>query len=229
MVADPETRWSLIQAASDGDPEARAMFARLYLPIVRSYLSARWAGRPLAAEVDDATQEVFLDCFRKRGALARLAPGRSGGGFRAYLFGVVRYVALRLETRRAREFERRQDGCFSPEQMAANEASLSRIFDREWARSVMREAADLLALKARLRGLEAVRRVEILRLRFQEDLPIREIARRWDVEAARVHREYSKARKEFLEVLGAVVKNRDGCPAERVEEECRCLLVDLQG
>ena len=224
MTGNQETRWSLIRAASGGDPDARATFARLYLPIVRSYLTARWHGRPLAGEVEDAVQEVFLDCFRDGGALARLEPERTGNGFRAYLLGVIRNVALRVETQRAREFERKGNGKIHLEELAADETSLSRIFDREWARSVMREAADLLTQQARQRGVEATRRVDLLHLRFQEGLPIREIAKKWDVPAEHLHREYAKARKEFLEALKVIVVNRENCTPERLEEECMHLL-----
>ena len=37
----------------------------------------------------------------------------------------------------------------------------------------------------------------LLRLRFEEGLPIREIARRWDSDAARVHKHYARAREAY--------------------------------
>ena len=57
-----ETCWTLIHSAASGESAAREDFGRRYLPVVRDYLSSRWRGRPLAGDVDDATQEVFLRC-----------------------------------------------------------------------------------------------------------------------------------------------------------------------
>ncbi len=46
-------------------------------------------------------------------------------------------------------------------------------------------------------GALAVRHVELLRLRFEENLPIREIARRWATDPANVHKSYALARRSF--------------------------------
>ena len=48
-------------------------------------------------------------------------------------------------------------------------------------------------------------RVELLRLRFAEGLPIREIAAQWEVDPDAVHRAYGKAREEFKLCLRRVV------------------------
>src|SRR5262249_29726394 len=117
-------------------------------------------------------QEVFLACLRPGGALDRLDPDRPGG-FRPFLYGVVRNVALHVETRQARE---RPPADVDLDRLPADDPGLSRLFDRAWARALMREAGDLQAEQARAKGPAAVRRVELLRLRFQEGLPVREIA-----------------------------------------------------
>jgi RNA polymerase sigma-70 factor (ECF subfamily) len=54
-------------------------------------------------------------------------------------------------------------------------------------------------------GAEAIQRVELLRLRFEENLPIRAIAELWGTDAARLHHAYAKARQEFRAALMAVV------------------------
>lgn len=221
MAFAEETCWTLIRAAAAGQREAKESFAQRYLPAVRAYLEKRWRSTPLSTEIDDSVQEVFLDCFRQGGALERVDPGRSGG-FRAFLYGITRNVALHAERRRARE--RRDDASFHPERMAADEESLSRAFDRAWAQAVMREAVDLQVVRAHERGLAAVERVELLRLRFQEGLPIREIARRWGADPARLHHEYAQARREFAEALKEVVGGHQSCPPERLEAECAALL-----
>ena len=69
----------------------------------------------------------------------------------------------------------------------------------------MRQAADRQRTHAKQRGDAALSRIELLRLRFEEELPIREIAKLWQVDAAVLHREYAKAREEFKEALREVV------------------------
>ena len=75
--------------------------------------------------------------------------------------------------------------------------------------------------------LAAIRRVEILRLRFEEGLPIREIARKWNAEAAALHREYAKAREEFHAALKEVVAFHLPERPEAVDGECAGLLTLL--
>ena len=62
------TRWTLIRRAAQGGPEEREAFARRYAPVIRAYLGARWKASPLVGEIDDAGQQVFLECFREGGA-----------------------------------------------------------------------------------------------------------------------------------------------------------------
>src|SRR5947209_17413620 len=93
------TCWTLIRAASAGAVRERDEFARRYRPILRAYLAARWRGSPLLQDLDDAVQDVFVECLRPGGALERLDPSRDGG-FRAFLYGVACNVALRRESRR---------------------------------------------------------------------------------------------------------------------------------
>jgi hypothetical protein len=218
-----ETCWTLIRDAREGQAEARSRFALRYLKVVKAYLGARWRGGPLAGEVDDAAQEVFVDCFRRGGILERASPS-APGGFRAFLFGVVRVVARRFETRRAKEALRRGKESFHPERMARDEQGLSRVFDRAWAREVMREAGSLQAARARRKGGEALKRVEILRLRFQEGKSIREIARLWGEEPDRIHHQYAMARKDFLLALSLVVAHHQPGDRPEIEEECARIL-----
>jgi RNA polymerase sigma-70 factor (ECF subfamily) len=88
-----------------------------------------------------------------------------------------------------------------PDEIDATEESQSRLFDRDWAQAIMEEAARLQRERATGRGPEAVRRVELLQLRFEEGLPIRTIAERWRVEAARLHHDYAIGRHEFRSAL----------------------------
>lgn len=215
----PETCWTLIDDAAAGVEASRDLFVQNYLPVVRAYLHARWSRGPHAVAIDDAQQEVFLHCFRDGGVLARADKDRDGG-FRAFLYGVVRRVAQAFETRRVREWKHRNPKTFHPDQIEIDEASLSKVFDRSWAKAVIRKAGELHEARALAQGADSVRRVELLRLRFLEGLPIREIARRWDEPAEQIHRAYARARTEFRAALRDVVGLHEQCPVEHLQREC---------
>jgi RNA polymerase sigma-70 factor (ECF subfamily) len=210
------TCWTVIRAAASGSPTDREELARRYLGTVRAYLAARWAGSALRDDLDDATQEVFVECFRQGGAVEAAGAGRVPD-FRAFLYGVVRNVARRFESRPGRPPAPLPD-------VADDDASQSRLFDRSWAQAIMAEAAGLQRQRAAEGGPEAVRRVELLRLRFEEGLPIRAIAERWGADAAQLHHAYALARKEFRSALLAVLAfHQPGSPAE-LEREAGSLL-----
>jgi RNA polymerase sigma-70 factor (ECF subfamily) len=98
------------------------------------------------------------------------------------------------------------------------------MFDRAWALSLLREAAQRQEEQARRAGAAALCRVELLRLRFHDGLPILAIAARWQIDAATLHHEYAKARQEFKAALVEVVAfHHPGAPAE-VERQCANLL-----
>lgn len=216
------TRWSIVQKAAAGDAAARSVFARTYQPVIRAYLGARWRGSNYLAYLDDAAQDAFVDCFRDGGALHRVDPSRSVK-FRTFLYGVVRNVALRYEERTNKGREKQADTLIAAA-VPSREEALSRVFDRAWAQAVVRRAAERQALAAEGRGPEAQERVELLRLRFGENLPIRDIAKRWNTDAARLHRAYRRARQEFQVALQVEVsEHHAGTPAE-IEQECAELL-----
>jgi RNA polymerase sigma factor (sigma-70 family) len=223
VVDTGDTCWAVIDGAARGLEPDRDEFARRYLGVVRAYLCARWRGSPLVEEVDDVVQEVFLDCFRTGGALVRADAARAGG-FRPFLYGVIRNVALRAERARARRRVRPSDSSFDPDDLPADEHASSSAFDRAWATSVLQQAGRRHEEVAAVGDDGARRRVELLRLRFQEGLRIREIAARWGVDAAPLHHDYAKAREEFRAALAGVVALHHPGTAAEVEAECARLL-----
>jgi RNA polymerase sigma-70 factor (ECF subfamily) len=216
LSSSQSTCWTVIRAAASGSPADREELARRYLGVVRTYLASRWRSSALHADLDDAVQEVFVECFKEGGALEAAGAGRVPS-FRAFLYGIVRNVARRFESRSLR--------ANSPlPEIPANEPSLSQLFERTWAQAIMTEAARLQRQQADKRGPEAAQRVELLRLRFEEGLPIRTIAERWGVPAAGLHHAYALARQEFRAALLQVVAfHHPGSPAE-VEQEAASLL-----
>jgi RNA polymerase sigma-70 factor (ECF subfamily) len=218
-----KTSWMLIQGASEGEQQAREEFARRYAPVTRAYLTSRWRRSPLKREIEDAIQEVFLECFKEGGVLGR-ADGEREGGFRAFFFGMVRNVALKFEERGNRPSRATFPSTFDMNEIEADEdESCAEVFDRAWARSLLKDAAARMAAKARSMDDAAVKRVELLRLRFQEALPIREIAQSWKVNPTFVHRQYARARKEFEASLMEVLAQEHPDTQERVNQ----LLDDL--
>ncbi|MBK8913778.1 MAG: sigma-70 family RNA polymerase sigma factor [Phycisphaerales bacterium] len=221
MPDDHPTSWTLIGGAAHGECAARDRFARRYEPSIRAYLCARWAGNSLTEAVDDAVQDVFVECFRAGGVLQRV-DASAEGGFRAFLLGVTRNVARRIEARRRPHPQ--GDSVLS--EASADDPRLSRCFDREWARSLMLQARERQSVAAAQQGEAARRRLELLELRFSGNLPIREVALRWGVDAAGLHRQYARARREFREALLAVLRDHG---AAAPEQEAAGLLELLRG
>ena len=222
-MSSDSTCWSVIEDAAAGRIEAREDFALRYSPVILTYLRKRWQGSAYLQEVEDTGQQVFVECFRRGGVLEKTDPGRPEG-FRAFLYGVVRNVALRTERRLAKCRERQLSADFDANEIECREATLSHAFDRAWAREILRQAAADQADRAERAGEAARKRVELLRLRFHEGLPIREIANRWGVESTLLYREYAAARQEFKAVLFDVVSFYHPGSRAEVEQECTRLL-----
>jgi RNA polymerase sigma-70 factor (ECF subfamily) len=220
------TCWTVIRAAGEGAAAERDEFARRYGGVLRSWFRARWRGGAFGQDVDDAVQEVFVECLREGGVLARADPDHAGG-FRAVLYGVARNVALRCEDRsRGRGGAGR--GARDPaaasvelDQLPLDEPTLSRAFDRAWAQGLLHEAVARLAARATADGERALRRVELLRRRFGDGVAIRDLAREWGVDAADLHHEYARARREFAGSLHDVVAfHHPGATAGEITREC---------
>lgn len=214
------TAWTVIRGAAAGRKRDRDEFARRYLPVVRAYLGARWRHSPLVRDLDDTVQEVFVACFKPDGALKRV-DSRQPGGFHAFFYGVVRNVAREHERKSARRRDQQPASGF-PEDVPSDDEGLSTAFDRAWGIAILKQAVERHRQTAQ--DETGSRGVEILRLRFEEDLPIREIARRWGMESARLHKEYARARDAYKDALTEVVAfHHPGNPGE-VERECARLL-----
>jgi DNA-directed RNA polymerase specialized sigma24 family protein len=217
MTPADATCWTLIGAAAGGDAAAREDFARRYQPVARDYFAARWRASPLRSAVDDAIQDVFVECFKSGGVLGK-ASESPGDGFRPFFHGVLRNVARRHE-------EKHRPTAELVDQ-PADESSLGKAFDKAWAVGLLREAGRVMAEAAD--DERKRRRVELLKLRFQGGLAIREIAAKWDADAAKLHHEYATARDEFRAALRRVVAFHMPTAAEGpLDAACRELLKAL--
>lgn len=226
MTLDPtDTCWSVVRAAAQGDAGARSQFSRSYAAMIRGFFAARWRGRILEREVDDATQEVFVECLKSDGVLERADAQR--GDFRGLLFGVTRNVARRFEDRaRAQRRLQAEDSAWL-RAVAADEPGQATLFDRSWARALLRAAKARHRERALAAGPSGARRIELLERRFGGDQAIREIAREWGLPAQDVHNAYRKARVEFYACLREVVAFHAPAGSD-LDSECRRLLSQLR-
>jgi RNA polymerase sigma factor (sigma-70 family) len=227
MEQHDSTSWSMILGAAARRPEDQERFAALYTPMVKAYLAARWRLPILHEDVEDAAQEVMLQCFRREGALESVDPAL-GSGFRAFLYGVTRNVAAMTERKSARTHEAQaaHSGVF---ERMNDEASLSHVFDQGWAEVVVREARSHLQRRALMRGGSALLRARALELRYQEGLPPREIALRLGLAAKQVYRLLEDGQTDFqdalLEVMAVHVPTAS---RPELEQKCADLLLLLK-
>lgn len=198
------TCWTLIDGAANGTPGAVDQFVDSYAPIIEAYLAARWNGTAMEQFRDDALQEVFVECFKSGGVLTRAGTG-AVQSFRGFLSGTVKNIALRFEHRKHGRREVQPGTVFEPRDPKETELRCSRVFDRAWAEAMLREATTRHRERAATMGPDAMRRAEILRLRFQEELSMGEIAERLEMEIRALHNAYEKARRDFMDALGDVV------------------------
>ena len=221
------TSWSLILGAAAGQPVDRDTFARRYGPVIRAYLAARWHLAFDHAAVVDSTSDVFVECFKGGGALTRVDP-KCPGGFRAFLYGVVRNVALMAERKLARRREVPAANAHELENLADSEASLSRVFDRAWAEAVVNEARAKMSERAE-RSPAAKRRFAALAMRFEQSLPPRDIAVATDMPVERVYELLREARNEYRVILLEVMAGyHPSCGEAEVERLCGELLASLR-
>jgi len=133
---------------------------------------------------------------------------------------VIRNVALRIERKNARR--RDVPAAVEPEDAGHDSFTPSRAFDRAWATAILKEAGGVMADQAD--DEDSKKRLKLLQLRFQDSMPIREIAKSWGEEPRALHRAYARARDEFRAALVGVVTFHHGGPPGEVERECARLL-----
>jgi len=225
MSEPHETCWTVLRDAATGDEAARATFSTTYLSTVREFLGNRWRGRVLLGDLDDATQEVFIECLKPGGALERADQAR--GEFRGLLFAIVRNVARRFESRAAERGRLRPEDSAWLQQVVADQPGQATMFDQSWARTLLRQAKQRHRDRAAAGDDDCRKRLELLERRFGDDQAIRHIAAEWGVEAQEVHNAYRKARKEFYQCLRETVAFHSPADAD-LDEECQRVLSHLK-
>lgn len=218
IAADPGQAWQLVEAAATGDLGAQAAFSRQFEPLVHRWLWFRWRHTPFKSLIEDAAQDVFVECFRPGGALQHVDRTRCSHGVEAYLRGLVQNVALRVERIEARHFHHRR-------RAVVQAGTLPRLGSAEQLdRDLMQQRVDAaLALldseDVRTKSGHSLR--ELLRLHFEGGQPVRAIAQLWDEKVEHVHelrrRACSRFRACLLRVWSGSSAGRSEGGAKEVE------------
>lgn len=218
MSSSLPTSWTLIRAAGAGVRQDQAAFATRYAPAIRGFFAMRWRVSRFDERVNDATQEVFLHCFRPNGALARVDSDRPER-FRAFLSGVARTVAAEFERRAARRMSRQRTGSHLDE-IAHGDESPSELFDRSWARSVANRARAHLTSRA-AESDAAARRLAVLELRYEQGLAPRQIAERLELSRDQVYQSLHEAKADFRRALLVVLREaQPDATQQQLERQC---------
>jgi len=150
-AAFPATRWSLLLAARGGSaPEARRQLNELftiYWSPLHAFLRRRGFPRE---DAQDLTQEFLADLLR-RDFLAGIDPAK--GKFRSFLLASLQHF---LSNDRAKEGRLKRGGGHKLRALLSDEAERryvaepadhltpEKLFEREWARTLLDRAADRL-------------------------------------------------------------------------------------
>ncbi|MFM1871718.1 MAG: hypothetical protein RL398_1140 [Planctomycetota bacterium] len=230
MVHEPQLAtdglpWMLVRAAAGGSAGALELLCERCRPLVERWLWFRWRHSPFVGLIEDATQEVFVECLRPDGALSHADPARSEHGFDAYLRGVVAHVAARVERRYARDFAHRRRLAVAAARADLPQHAVEAQMDRRWVRAVLARALARLETPQFATKMAHSAR-EFLALHLEQGLPVREIARRWHLHAAQVHelrrRAMRRLKNAVLHVLG-----KSHCRAAADEREAARELLAL--
>lgn len=152
---DSDRLFDLIRLARSGDKDAYCAVVEAFEPRLRSFVAARVADRHL---VPDVVQETFLYAYQ------HLAEYRDGTNFAAWLYTVARMTALAALKSRSRKAQAHQS--YLEHVLASRD-----LADPEPDEAPARALADCLQ---RL----SVRDRELLRLKYDHELSLREIADR---------------------------------------------------
>jgi RNA polymerase sigma factor (sigma-70 family) len=146
------TQWSVVvSAGGEGTSahDALAALCRIYRPPVLAYVRARVGD---SEDAEDLTQAFFAYLLERRLA-ARADPER--GRFRAFLLTSLKHF-LASERERAGTLRRGGGMLVLPssalERLASEDAGPEQAFEREWARTVLREAMVRLEREVRSAG-----------------------------------------------------------------------------
>jgi RNA polymerase sigma factor (sigma-70 family) len=217
------TRWSVVVSAGGEGDEARnalAALCRTYHPPVLAYVRARVGERE---DAEDLTQAFFAHLLERR--LAARAD-RARGRFRSYLLTSLKHF-LASEHERAAAL-RRGGGTMQLsgsvlDSIAASDAGPEEAFEKEWARTVLREALRRLGEEAAAAGrAELFSQLRPYLVEVPEEGDYDAVAQAFDLRRNTVAVAVHRLRERLREVVREVVfDTAEG--GEEIESELRRL------
>jgi RNA polymerase sigma factor (sigma-70 family) len=228
----PSTQWSLIVRAADADPAERekalSEICILYWPPVYAFIRMRGKS---PADAEDLTQGLFAELL-ERGDFCKMDPGR--GKLRTYLLTATKNFLVsdyRREHRAKRgghavllsiDALEAEERCLIP--ALADNLAPDRLFDRQWAISLMEAVVGELSEEYGSRGKSGL--FEALRPFIQVDgepKAQKELAAKLGISEQALRVAIHRLRQRYAEALRRAVKATLG-PEESVENEMMTLL-----
>jgi len=228
------TRWTVVLAAGNSRlSSARALDAlselcQIYWRPLYLFLRREGIG---AEDAQDLTQGFFAELIRDR---SYLRADREKGRFRSFLLGALKHFVAD-----ARDHERAQKRGGGKIREPFDEATISeaenqvarnerwradRVYDREWAETLLRQALARLAQECAFAGKATL--FEALKSHLSPDgdqlVPYNELSARVERPAATLRKDAERLRARYGEILREEVCGTVTDPAE-VDEELRYL------
>lgn len=228
----PTTQWSLIVRATDTDPvereKALSEICMLYWPPVYAFIRMRGKS---PADAEDLTQGLFAELL-ERGDFGKMDPGR--GRLRTYLLTATKNFLVSDYRREHRAKRGGHAALLSIDSLEAEERCLipaladnlapDRLFDRQWAISLMEAVVSELSEDYADKGKS--RLFEVLRPFIQVDAEPKdrkELAEELGISEQTLRVAIHRLRQRYAEALRRAVK-ATLCPEESVENEMAILL-----
>lgn len=209
------TRWTIVQAAQDGDSEAIRSLCEKYWPAVVGYLRRRGAD---VEGAEDLAQEALFGLLCS--ALTRAAPG--AGRFRGLVFSIARNQLVKhieregAQKRGGGAVQRLGDAEIAVETPDAE-------FDLEWLGALLRASLERL-------DEEHPTYLEVLRLCLLEEQSQAEVATQLGLSVGVVKKRVYRGKRKLIRYLREEVW-RYACTASEYEVELNYLsgLLGLEG
>ena len=242
LAADPitqngffhSTRWTLVLAAGGAEAspsqslEALSELCRIYWRPLYLFLRREGIG---AEDAQDLTQGFFAKLIRDR---TYFRADREKGRFRSFLLGALKHFVA--DARDRDQAQKRGGGKIrepfdeatiaeAENQVGRNQRwQADRVYDREWAESLLRQALARLAQECAFAGKATL--FEALRSHLSPDgekaVPYDELSARVRRPAATLRKDAERLRSRYGEILREEVCGTVNDPAE-VDEELRYL------
>ena len=221
MTVDQLSSWALVGLIGENVPDAAREFAFRYDRFVRRVLTKRWLGTIYRTHFDDAVQDVFVECFKPGGVLAKADSSR-GGAFRSLLFRVTCNVAARYERNHNRDLR------LISKELTDTHGEDSGAFLQITREEVAEVVSEALRRMSQHTAVEVRERAQLLIQHSCDGQKIIHLAGGDTETAERLHRQHSKAKREFQTFLSEVIQSHYRAPPEDVETILKELLGSLE-